>query len=320
MKAKRVYATLAIFLSLIAAFFFLPLPVSKVRETGLVSVNPDHAGHAVLAEPAVLTALEVEEGQTVRQGQVLARFDSPTLQQELHAARAKEQEYRTVARDLEQRLRERDLSPAAETSLRTELAANSSKAEEAAAKANQLQRQLNDLREVRAPRDGAVMGLPRRNEIGKMFDRTFTDARPVCTVGDPSRLIVKVPVSSNDYRLLKEDLATSAGALPVSIYVKGRTDREFEGVVRRLPESDAKHVPLTLTQRGGGPLAVKPAGEGGQETQPIAQTYLVEVELLDPDGSVRPGALVKVKIHCQWRTAAWWVGRALATAMDIGLY
>ena len=46
----------------------------------------------------------------------------------------------------------------------------------------------------------------------------------------------------------------------------------------------------------------------------------VEADLTDPDVSVRPGALVSTKVHCQWRTAAWWVGRSIATALDIGLY
>jgi len=30
--------------------------------------------------------------------------------------------------------------------------------------------------------------------------------------------------------------------------------------------------------------------------------------------------LVNCKIHCRWRTGAWWVGRAISSALDIGLY
>ena len=52
----------------------------------------------------------------------------------------------------------------------------------------------------------------------------------------------------------------------------------------------------------------------------MAQVYLVEVELEDPDATVRPGALVDVKIHCKWRSGAWWVKRKLSEALDIGLY
>ena len=45
-----------------------------------------------------------------------------------------------------------------------------------------------------------------------------------------------------------------------------------------------------------------------------------EIELTDPDLTIRPGALVMAKVHCQWRTSFWWVKRAIVTAMDIGLY
>jgi putative peptide zinc metalloprotease protein len=74
-----------------------------------------------------------------------------------------------------------------------------------------------------------------------------------------------------------------------------------------------------LTQRGGGPLAIKPSSDPNLLV-PLAQVYLVEVELLDPDAAVDPGQLAVVKIHAQWRSAAWWVGRTIANALDLGLY
>ena len=78
-------------------------------------------------------------------------------------------------------------------------------------------------------------------------------------------------------------------------------------------------MPIQLTQRGGGPLAVKPGGDPNV-LHPLAQVYLVEVEVLDPDAAIDPGQLAVVKIHTKWRSAAWWVGRALSNALDIGLY
>jgi putative peptide zinc metalloprotease protein len=182
-----------------------------------------------------------------------------------------------------------------------------------------LDARLAGLAQLVAPRAGVVMSLPHPDEVGKLFDKYSSQGRPVCLVGDPTRLVVKVPVVPLDYRLLREDLPPG-GALDVTVCVSGRTHRLYNGKLRKLPESDAKQVPLALTQRGGGPLAVKQSGDGGQETQPLAQVYLIEVELTDPDVTVRPGALVQVKVHCQWRSAAWWVGRKLSEALDIGLY
>jgi putative peptide zinc metalloprotease protein len=127
-----------------------------------------------------------------------------------------------------------------------------------------------------------------------------------------------VPVTPPDYRLLQEELAQRP-TLDVSILVQGRSDRLFTGRVTSLPARNAETVPIQLTHRGGGPLAVKPHSDPNVLI-PLAQVYLVEVELLDPDPAIEPGQLASVKIHTRWRSAAWWVGRTLANALDLGLY
>jgi putative peptide zinc metalloprotease protein len=170
-----------------------------------------------------------------------------------------------------------------------------------------------------SPRDGVVTGLPRPTELGKEFDASNTETKPFCTVGDPERLIVRLPVSPVEYRLLKQDLP-AGGELAVSILVKGQAAEVIPGKLRTLPESDAKQVPIGLTQRAGGPLAVKQSGEQGADVSPVAQVYVVEIDLSNAGGTVRPGQLVAAKVHCKWRSGAWWVSRALSTALDWGLY
>ena len=101
--------------------------------------------------------------------------------------------------------------------------------------------------------------------------------------------------------------------------VIGRTDRDYHAKLRRLPDAAERSVPVSLTHRAGGPLSVTQNPENG-ELVPVAQTYIVEAELLDPDPSVGPGALVAAKIHCRWRSCGWWVKRKISEALDIGLY
>jgi putative peptide zinc metalloprotease protein len=317
MKSKRVYITLSVAFLLLMLFLFLPLPISRVLEVGLVAGHPEHSWPVGLAAPAHLVEISTPEGATVRKGQRIARFDSVALQEERSEAVAKWNEKRRVADDLTQAVQ---VVPAGERDRYME------EAKRAQIEADGLARVVADIDDriaavsnVLSPADGVVMGVPHKSEIGKLFERNTTQGRPVCTVGDPTKLIVRVPVNSLEYRLLKEDLPPN-GELDVSVYVSGRTDHVFTGKVRRLPDSDAKQVPHALTQRGGGPLAVKQSGPDGQEISPVAQVYLVTVELDDPDATVRPGALVQVKIHCQWRSGAWWVKRKLAEALDIGLY
>lgn len=317
MKSKRVYATALVAAGLIAAFFLLPLPVSRVRETGLVGVNPESADAVGLIDPGHLVSVHVHEGQTVKKGQLLARFDSRELREQRILAASKRDEQAAVGDSLSQS--ESAAKAGERERVRVEADAARREADAYGAQVSLLDSQLRMVGDLTAPRDGVVMGLPKPSEVGKLFDKNYVQGRPICTVGDPTKLIVKVPVSPADYKLLKEDLP-AGGELPVAVYVTGRTDHVYSGVIKRLPESDAKQVPFPLTQRGGGPLSVKQSGERGEEISPVAQVYLVEVTITDPDTAITPGALVHAKILCNWRSGAWWVKRKLAEALDIGLY
>src|SRR5262249_53890883 len=113
--------------------------------------------------------------------------------------------------------------------------------------------------EIRAPRAGMIATAPKNEEVGKLFDKGSTDGQPIFVVGDPTKLVIRVPENPQKYRVLMEDMPKNGGELDVSIYVKGRSDREFHGKVTSLPGQNAQNVPLQLTQRGGGPLAVKPS-------------------------------------------------------------
>jgi putative peptide zinc metalloprotease protein len=107
-------------------------------------------------------------------------------------------------------------------------------------------------------------------------------------------------------------------ALAVSIRAPGQGTNIYQGRIKELPASDAKDLPLPLTHRGGGPLAVKPNNDPNLNV-PQSQQYLVSVDILQPDGSLVPGTIVKVKIHCRWQTGAWWCWRAISSAFDLGL-
>jgi putative peptide zinc metalloprotease protein len=320
MKATRVYVTASLFASVIAAVFLLPLPISRIVDTGLVAINPQYAEPVGLIDPGHLEAIHVREGQKVRKGDALLTFGSRYLQEQREEAFAKWDEQRIVADTLRfDLLYRRPEKPTETEQLQGEWQVAAGEARRYEADVRRWDERLRELKVLRAPRDGVVMGLPKPHEIGKEFDRNYLQNQPVCTVGDLSRLVVKVPVSALDFKLLQEELARH-GSRDATVYVSGRTDRLFHGVLTRLPESDAKNVPYALTQRGGGPLAVRQAGNKPDEVVPVAQTYIVEVELTDPDATVRPGALVQAKIHCDWRSAAWWLARKLSQAFDIGLF
>jgi putative peptide zinc metalloprotease protein len=322
MKAPRVYITMLVFGGLLAGFFFLPLPVSRVHETGLVTLDPAHADAILLLEPARMTQLEAAglPGRVVRKGDLLAKFNSEHLDVELARAKNARQEQQRSVVDLKRIVNENRSKVDKEELERWELQAR--EAEQKAISADSDVRFLvfkqKELSDIRAPRDGIVTSAPRREEIGKLFDKGGTETQALFVVGDPTKLVIRVPVSPQQFRVLKEDMP-ERGELDVSIHVKGRTDRQFHGKLRHLPGQNASNVPLQLTQRGGGPLAVKPS-EDPNQLIPLAQTYLVEVEIDDPDPAIKPGQLAVVKLHAKWRSASWWVGQTLANALDLGLF
>jgi putative peptide zinc metalloprotease protein len=168
--------------------------------------------------------------------------------------------------------------------------------------------------ELKAPGPGIVMNPPRIDEVGKYFDR----GSPFCTIGDPKNLRVLMPVSPADYRLLHGDL-DKAGALPVTIRVQGRANLTWHGRISQLPESEARRIPVALTNKGSGSVAVKPATKADPDGLiPQSQQYLLGIDILDSDNKICPGTMAQAKIHCRWNTCAWWAWRAFSAAFDIG--
>ncbi|HEY1378482.1 MAG TPA: site-2 protease family protein, partial [Gemmataceae bacterium] len=277
MKRRNVSVSAAIVVAALAVFFLLPLPISRVRQVGLVQIDPTAIQKVTLPEDAILTALHVENGQVVATGTLLAEFRAPKLEAELATARAAYEASRAAAEVYERTLRDARDADEIRT-LDGEKQQALAEQRQAKAKVDVIEDELDRLRErrgMRAPADGVVLGAPRSEDVGKEFQRD--QPAPFCSVGDPSKLIVLVPVSPHDYQLLRNDL-NDLKELKVEIRVPGRKSETVPGRVVRLPESDAKDLPLPLTNKGGGPLAVKPTADPNVNA-PQTQQYLVTVEL-----------------------------------------
>src|SRR5581483_9512130 len=80
MKLWRVLRTISLAGILAATFFYLPLPISRVRQVGLVQVQPEALEKVFLQTPGVLEKLHVRNGQRVEKGELLAEFRNPELE------------------------------------------------------------------------------------------------------------------------------------------------------------------------------------------------------------------------------------------------
>ena len=326
MKRNRVIITLCALAVLIVAFFFLPLPVSRISETGLVQVQERQLERVYVSEPGILQALYVADGQFVVKGQDLAELSNPKLDAELvridTELEAAQEQHRLIQGALESgnlKGDQQQLVEARKEYERLKVDAQG-KVVNLLEQRRKIAERVAALKKIRAPRDGQVMSPPRKEDIFKYFDRE--ENLPFCAIGDPKKLRIIVPVDPQGYRLLRDNLDERRGTntpwLEVSIHVSGRSDVVFTGKVTRLPETNAAEVPVGLTHRGGGSLAVKP-NPSSRALEPLAQTYLVTIELDNPDPAFCPGTTVKVQIHNKWKPLAWWAWRGIASALDLGL-
>jgi putative peptide zinc metalloprotease protein len=321
MKPVRVTLSAAAVGLVVLFVFLVPLPVSRVRQTALVQVHPD-AIKPVFAphEPnIILDELLVRDGDVVEEGQELARFTCPDLELQRTEAKA-EWSIREGQVNALRKQREETTDPQEKNRIDVQLTTAERErarfAQEVALYDERLARLV-----LKAPASGKVMSPPRVDDIGKMWDEKDL-ANPFCSVGDPSRLRVVVPVEPAYHRLISQDLGPRQdGQLPVTVRVQGLADLTWEGKLETpLAQQSAEELPLALTNKGGGPIAVKPT----QPTrpgyhQPQSQQYLLFVDVVKPDRSITPGSLAQVKIYCRPHTIAWWLWRTVSDKFELGL-
>src|SRR5262249_194401 len=65
MKPLRVTVSVGVLAALFLAFLLVPLPVSRVRQTALVEVQPEALDKVFVLVPGILEQLEVRNGQEV---------------------------------------------------------------------------------------------------------------------------------------------------------------------------------------------------------------------------------------------------------------
>jgi putative peptide zinc metalloprotease protein len=317
MKSNRVTASVAVVGLVVLAFFVIPLPVARVRQTALVQVPADYCDTVRLPSISVpgiiLQKLYVRDGQTVEKGDVLAEFGSLEVDSQLDEAISQVEIHRSqiqaLTRQLEQTTdsQERSKIEVSRTTAQGELDGYQ-------AQVDQWRRQKASM-VLRAPRTGVVMSSPKIDEVGKRWEKE--EGTPFCNIGDPNHLQALMAIPTKDYRLLKDDWEVDKN-LSVDIRVQGRADLTWKGKVTLVEESEAKEVPPQLTTKFGGPIAAKPQ-MAPNTYAPQSQVYKVYVDFIEPDAYIHPGTLAKVKVHLHWHSAAWWVWHTVSSMFDLKL-
>jgi putative peptide zinc metalloprotease protein len=111
----------------------------------------------------------------------------------------------------------------------------------------------------------------------------------------------------------------TAKDLQATLRIHGLVSSTWAGEVTQMEESEAKSVPIALSSKGGGPVAVKASPGKGGALIPQTQHYLVYVDIDKPDSSISPGVLAQVKIHCRHETCLKWLWRTVNQTFDLRL-
>jgi putative peptide zinc metalloprotease protein len=325
MKMNRVRITILVALLVLGAFFFLPLPINRVIETGQVQSRDGYVFQVTVPDPGgQLIEQLVRDGDIVKPGQKLAEFRNSRQSLRTEQLENEVNFLRNQLAVVEAQKKAAPKDAIAQASYQEELARVENKLR--AAEENLLfeQRATRDLSDLRADRGGMILGAPTKKDQFKFWDKA--ESGPFCKIADPTKLRVLLPVSPTEYRELRENLdrvrherPAEQAFLEASILLADRSDRLFQGRVTTLPDRHEDNIPIGLTSRGGGPVAVKPSDNPGVN-EPVAQTYVVSVEIIDPDRTIIPGTQAKVKVYLRWRSAAWWVGQKVASALEWGLW
>lgn len=297
-KKPRLYATLGIVALVISAVLFIPLPHHVMCP---MWITPQGAERIYIAEPGFLEEVLVEPGETVRQGDILARLSNPDLDLEIAKLQGEQSAdtvqlmaYRSVQFDDDQ-------SRLAIDPLERKL------------KTTEIQLDIRGQKLAKltlvAPTGGTVMPMESRESrtapgqlpswSGSIFEGRNEGAflerqTPFCYIGDPRKLEASVAVDQSSIDFVRSGQA-------VEIMLDQLSGRRFVSHVGTVAQEPMKFVPKQLSDKTHGGLLTELDQTTGREI-PLTTTYSASAPLENGHGLFRLGMRGRVKIHTANRT------------------
>ncbi len=313
-KRTRLYATLALAAAAIAAVMFVPLPYHVVCP---MEVEARGAEGVYVAEPGVISKINVRPGDVVRRGDVLAVLSSPALDLEIVDLGSKLAQQRSRLEVLHSQKFD---DPAARLQLgETEELIHLF--EEQLALAKEKQQKLT----IKADRDGLVIAAPAKpdrvppgklaNWSGSPLERRNLGASlemgtPLCQIGDLKEVDAKLYVDQ-DYI----DFVRSGQA--VAIMLDSQPGRVYDTKIAVKSPKPVPDVSKQIADSTGGGLPTQ-ASEDGTE-RPLSPTFAVRAPLDDSDGMMRVGLRGRAKVYTEWQTLGQRLWRYLTRTFNFRL-
>jgi putative peptide zinc metalloprotease protein len=198
------------------------------------------------AAPGFVREISVKSGETVREGQFLARLENPQLESQIA--------------ELELTIKQSQID-STRFHRKGQMSAFQVEQENESALQNrllELERQANELI-LTAPSDGTILS---RN-LDDMQNQWLTSGSEFCLLGDESERVIHVVIPQSDIDLVRRNANE-----PVNVHVWGQPS-EFTGTIRDIESRGStilRHP--SLAANVGGPLAIQPTkGPSSDESQ-----------------------------------------------------
>ena len=252
------------------AFCFVPVNTEVKRHSAVEVANPEIVRPDTVG---FISAVHVTEGQFVTPGTVLADLENRDLRQD----------FATQERSLE------------EYELRIRASLGSDRADE--------------IGQLQALRDGAKARLEKvRGDVGKLTLRAKTSGvilnrdlehrvgqllRPpndtFCEIAPSNPMQIKIPLNEQQVREVRPGQR-------VTLLADAFSDRKFIGVVKGdASKLDDYNFPIAFSQQRGGDVPTVPDASGRDKL--LEHTYVVTVEVQNPDNLLRYGMTTRAKIE-----------------------
>jgi putative peptide zinc metalloprotease protein len=296
-KRNRVIVTLTIIAVLLGLFCYFPLPYSVKCA---VQVHPRKADTIFASVAGELVKVSVNQSDTVKKGDELARLENPDLRMQLEEIQSRLRRLQEQ-RDALSREFQRTGNKAIGGQLESIHQMILGQEKELRLKQAEAERLI-----VRAPRNGAVIPKPRkkpRPEIegqldtwsGSLLDpenigATLSDSDELFFVGDPKMLEAYLFVDQTDIPFVQsgQTVRLMLEAYPGTVF---ETVIENEDMISRKP---MEAVPDSLSFQAGGTVATRTDKAGLHH--PLSQTYQVIVPLANEEGLFYLGMRGRAKI------------------------
>jgi putative peptide zinc metalloprotease protein len=252
------------------AYCFVPVSTEIVRRSAVEVANPE-----VVRPQSVgfIQKVHVREGQAVTPGTVLAELENREIRQEFALQQRALEEY-------ELRIRAALGAERADEMAQLEALRDGAKA--------RMEKARSDVEQLtlRAKTAGVVLNRDLESRVGQLLrppNDTFCELAPL------NPMQIKIPLTEQQVREVRrgQRVTLLADAFP---------NRKFEGVVNGEPmEMDEHNFPIAFSKQRGGDVPTIPDGTGREKL--MEHTYVVTVEVQNPDNLLRYGMTTRSKIE-----------------------